>query len=184
MQSLKGKDDLSPHGLWPAYLDARPYPQFCPLAEDPQLPKGRKMHEFLKHGSCSGLSSKAYFAEEEKVLNSGPNKTLRHLLREKSGKVVAVRDLIDVAGGAERIAIMSNKFCQLQEVITCWSKKPDGTAGVQIDCPPHVLKSGRNSGVTEHRCVSLALESQQKGDEADKCAFISKELVNVLKGRK
>lgn len=61
------------HGLWPQYESG--YPEFCPSRQPDRVPDalGRGLmdiipsmgligHQWRKHGSCSGLSQKNYFA--------------------------------------------------------------------------------------------------------------------------
>jgi ribonuclease T2 len=61
------------HGLWPQ--NERGYPEFCPTRQSDRVPEslGRTImdiipsmgligHQWRKHGSCSGLSQKDYFA--------------------------------------------------------------------------------------------------------------------------
>lgn len=61
------------HGLWPQY--ERGYPEFCPSRQPDRVPDslGRSVmdiipsmgligHQWRKHGSCSGLGQKDYFA--------------------------------------------------------------------------------------------------------------------------
>lgn len=61
------------HGLWPQYH--RGYPESCWTKERPFVPRrtidgmldimpnpGLVIHEYKKHGTCSGLSPRAYFA--------------------------------------------------------------------------------------------------------------------------
>ncbi len=65
------------HGLWPQFRrgwpsDCRKAPRFVPDAVirevlDVMPSKGLAIHEWRKHGTCSGLSPRAYFALAEKL---------------------------------------------------------------------------------------------------------------------
>lgn len=179
-ESMTGVDDLSVHGLWPAYATAnkegRTYPAFCSNDSDASL-RGRAAHEWNKHGTCTPLSSKQYLDEESRVAEADALLDVRDLLATYSGEHVAIDEIYEEIGGAKRVALMASKFCQLQEITTCWSKNSDGTVGEQIDCPDHVLGSSRNSAILQG-CTRLALD---RADE--KCAFISRELLRVLKSQ-
>lgn len=63
--------DFTVHGLWPQY--ERGYPEYCDTRErDPSrrqtqdladlMPPGLALHQWRKHGRCSGLSAADYFA--------------------------------------------------------------------------------------------------------------------------
>ena len=68
------------HGLWPQYTKG--WPEFCDTSEDwiPQkliddvmdvMPSKRLIiHEWKKHGSCSGLSQKTYFKTVEQLFKA------------------------------------------------------------------------------------------------------------------
>lgn len=60
------------HGLWPQYKEG--FPESCPTAERPFVPdrvisemadvmpsRGLVIHQYRKHGTCSGLGPEAYF---------------------------------------------------------------------------------------------------------------------------
>jgi ribonuclease T2 len=60
------------HGLWPQY--ERGFPEFCPTGTSPFVPQGvidrmldimparpLVIHEYRKHGTCSGLEPRAYY---------------------------------------------------------------------------------------------------------------------------
>lgn len=66
------------HGLWPQF--ERGYPEFCPTADRPFVPertidrmrdimpaRGLIIHQFRKHGVCSGLDVDGYFALSRKL---------------------------------------------------------------------------------------------------------------------
>lgn len=66
------------HGLWPQY--EKGYPQDCPTRDRPFVPRpiidrmldimpapGLVIHEYKKHGTCSGLSPEGYFETARKL---------------------------------------------------------------------------------------------------------------------
>ena len=103
---------------------------------------------------------------------------IRNLLNSYAGDHIDTSEIVDAAKGNKRIAIMSNKYCQLQEVTTCFEKNSDNTVGNMIDCPTHVLSSNRNSAILQG-CYKLALDTS----EDQKCAFITKEVLSKLKNK-
>ena len=103
---------------------------------------------------------------------------IRNLLNSYAGDSIEISEIVENANGNKRIAMMSNKYCQLQEITTCWEKRPDNTVGNMIDCPSHVLSSSRNNAVLQG-CQKLALDTS----EDSKCAFITKELLAKLKSK-
>jgi ribonuclease T2 len=69
------------HGLWPQYEDG--WPENCPVRDKPWVPnelvnkmldimpsRSLIIHEFKKHGICTGLSSEAYFDTARKLYQS------------------------------------------------------------------------------------------------------------------
>jgi ribonuclease T2 len=69
------------HGLWPQY--EKGYPDFCPVSEPDRVPRalGEPMfdimpsmgligHQWKKHGSCSGLNQRDYFAKTRAAYDS------------------------------------------------------------------------------------------------------------------
>lgn len=186
-ENMEGMDDLAIHGLWPAYNEAdsggRTYPAFCDRSDMASATsgstlKGRAAHEWKKHGTCTTMSSTDYLTEEMRIADMMDSSisSIRDVLNNSAGDTVEVAQLQDEAGGPRRVALMTNQFCQLQEITTCWAKDAvSGRVGEQIDCPAHVLGSSRNSAVLQG-CTRVALD--QSGEQ---CAFISKEFLKILK---
>jgi ribonuclease T2 len=69
------------HGLWPQY--EKGYPELCRTARRPYVPQqvidnmldvmpatGLIIHEFRKHGTCSGLEAEAYFGTAKRLFQS------------------------------------------------------------------------------------------------------------------
>lgn len=183
-QDKDGVDDLTVHGLWPAYdgeRNGRTYPAFCDLGKNRKFSTTDKLasHEFLKHGTCTNMSFEAYMDEGVKLEDDDGMASMRDFLNGKAGEIVNVTDIFQEAGGNKRVAIQATPHCQLQELTTCWAKLADGTAGERIDCPPHVLGSGRNSAIL-NRCTKVSLEAS---NDDMSCSFISKELLKMMKSQ-
>ena len=103
-EGMLGSDDLSPHGLWPAFYGAdkkgRTYPAFC--REDICKDKNRAAHEWIKHGTCTLLDRNSYFEEEEKLTEKNENiLKLSDLLNSLAGERIAVTELHEEAGGKD-----------------------------------------------------------------------------------
>jgi ribonuclease I len=183
-QDKVGVDDLTIHGLWPAYSegrgkDGRTYPAFCNMGQTRKFSTSDKLaaHEYVKHGSCTSMTFDEYVEEGVRVEEDGASSVMRDFLNSRAGEVVNIDDIFEEAGGNKRVVVQATQYCQLQELTTCWRKAADGTVGEQMDCPAHVLGSGRNSAVLNN-CTKISLEAS---NEAMKCAFISKELLKILK---
>lgn len=69
------------HGLWPQYTEG--YPESCPTEGRPFVPnsvieamanvmpsRGLVIHQYRKHGTCSGLAPKAYFDTARRLFQS------------------------------------------------------------------------------------------------------------------
>lgn len=179
-ENMGSMDELATHGLWPAYMSAKKdgntYPSNCSskYTEFKKL-KGRSKHEWEKHGTCTSLNPDQYFDQEIHLEEHPILSDLNDNLNANSGKSISVEEIYQSTGSAKNIAIMTNKYCQLLEITTCWSKNQDGTPGVLIECPSHLLGSSRNSAVL-NGCKSVALEQSD-----NECQRISKDFLKVLK---
>src|SRR5690606_14831646 len=69
------------HGLWPQYSEG--FPESCPTPERPFVPnhvidemadvmpsRGLVIHQYRKHGTCSGLAPDAYFETARRLFHS------------------------------------------------------------------------------------------------------------------
>lgn len=119
------------HGLWPQY--ERGYPEFCdtqarvpertaerlaPLMPDP----GLVYYQWKKHGSCSGLSTEAYFAQLERAARSIriPRAALQRATQSSMRRIDLERAFIDLNPGLREDAISFECRRQnLREVRIC-----------------------------------------------------------------
>ena len=190
-ERMNGVNALMSHGLWPSYRTAvsvidkegNPasvlYPSFC--RADPSVAssvsglRGRRKHEWSKHGTCSGLSSSAYFQAESFVATGPQIRALQDYLQaivishhQESARsltsrppIVDVRAVQAMLGGPDRVAIKTSKFCVLQELTVCLARSDNASnsVGPQQSCPTHILNSDRNSAISMHGCETLVLEN-------------------------
>lgn len=163
---------LSLHGLWPSYSEKRngsPSPMDCHskakllttdlpreyidrapsfVDYDPKLHKGLvgplAKHEWKKHGTCSNLNPPDYFQAAVRAMDALPgDRGTPELLTKNVGGEVSQAELRKIYH--YQVGIKADKQCRLEEVTTCWAKKPDGNIGHQVNCPAHVMSGGRNN---------------------------------------
>ncbi len=111
---------------------------------------GLAHHEWRKHGSCSGLTPAAYFAEALRgMLACGGDRGTPPLLSRSVGGAIATDELR--GNYPRRVAVRADRSCRLAEVTTCWQRRSDGRLGAMIDCPASVMQSRDRT----KRCQSL-----------------------------
>lgn len=185
-QDKSGLDDLTIHGLWPAYYQAKvdtkkTFPSYCTIST-PSITAiagvhGHDLHEWKKHGTCSALDVTQYKEEGFKLENDTAILRMREHLNDTAGNILDLHDFLRLHGGNKKIAIMSTTHCQLKEITTCWAKEEGANkVGQQIDCPPHVLHSSRNSALL-YGCKKVILDAAANGE----CTFITKEFLQEMK---
>ena len=145
----------------------------------------RLWHQWMKHGSCSGLSPPQYF-QQEAVLGDGADmhnltrhvkavvQTCIHLhnnpkmptfeTKQPLPPILHLRALHILLGHDDnsKVAVKATGRCQLEEITTCWAKveghKGEAIVGGQIACPDSILRSARNSAGSLG-CTSVALDT-------------------------
>ena len=183
-------NSLVAHGLWPMRED-RTQVVNCKYADRAswQL-KGRKLHEYKKHGSCTELSSSLYFALEDQIMKRSEIKDLENtiLVNSKPESLVFGSShshpsvlVLDVAHlhGPTTIGVKASRLCQLQELLVCFEKTQSGLVGQQINCPDSALAFAESA--SNNQCRHLIVESAAVDTCKDKCSFIAKELQRNLK---
>lgn len=125
------------HGLWPQYETG--YPESCNTGRQPWVPsqlissmldimpaRGLVIHQYRKHGTCSGLAPDAYFGAARKVFQSiripprylNPQKPITVSPKEVEN------DFLKSNSGltADMISITCGRGNRLREVRICFSK--------------------------------------------------------------
>ncbi|WP_414692797.1 ribonuclease T2 family protein [Pararhizobium sp.] len=135
------------HGLWPQ--NERGYPEFCRTREPDRVPDalGRTLfdimpsmgligHEWRKHGSCSGLSQKDYFAvlraARERVSIPASLQTVRSQQRTSAADIETRLTTANPGLQANAIAVGCSAG-QVEEVRICFTKDLGFRACGEID---------------------------------------------------
>ena len=92
-------------------------------------------HEWIKHGTCSGLSQLDYFASALDSYVPTPG-----LIKLAEGDQVPKSALLSAYGGSRMVALVCDARHYLSEVRVCLGKDKDGTATGRIACNDAVLK--------------------------------------------
>lgn len=161
------KTSLTIHGLWPQYSSGG-YPSYCTKeafnASIPHLIGWNDMttywpdinfsendsrygafweHEWIKHGTCTGLDQYTYFTT---TLNMLKYKFITpKVISENIGLSVQKSVLIDALGGLNYVSLQCESEKHLSGVYTCW-KQVNGFPVAQIQCPSDVIKEETCTG--------------------------------------
>lgn len=114
--------------------------------------------------------------QEAHLVNAAPLQSARQYLLQNSKGSVETATLIRTLGGPNLAAIKVDRKCQLTEMTTCWAKGPGDRVASQVECPPALLASERNTAV-QYGCVRVLL------GEAGACMRVTDQMLKFLKGR-
>lgn len=129
------------HGLWPQF--ERGFPEFCPTADRPFVPertiermkdimpaRGLIIHQYRKHGVCSGMDPEGYFALSRKLYER--IKIPQRFLSPDQNQVVETDNVVDefVAANPGLKPDMLAVVCggpgnRLREVRVCFTPNGD-----------------------------------------------------------
>jgi ribonuclease T2 len=135
------------HGLWPQYEEG--YPEFCGDADESDLPAaltrsmldvmpdgGLIAYQWVKHGSCTGLSPEDYFAETRAAFERiGIPETNEFGSRDGSVSAEAIEEafITENPGLGEDGIAVSCKQGLLAEVRICLTRKLEFRACEEVD---------------------------------------------------
>mmetsp|Transcript_17895 Transcript_17895/g.32404 ORF Transcript_17895/g.32404 Transcript_17895/m.32404 type:complete len:340 (+) Transcript_17895:424-1443(+) len=155
------KPILTIHGLWPEWSDGS-WPSSCSIESfDPDLvykigtkrfylywpdvkagqgvPRyGLWEHEWVKHGTCSGLSQADYFKAtlDNSIPTPGIISAEGSVLSEGS---VSKQSLLDAFGYGGSLVTICNNRKFLSEVRVCFGVSNNGSPSGQIPCPSEIM---------------------------------------------
>ncbi len=125
------------HGLWPQYVKG--WPEFCRTARKPWvsreliasmldiMPSPKLViHEYKKHGTCSGLTPQAYYAQARAAFHRiriparylGPSKAVTVSPRQIESDFLKTNPEL----GPEMLSVACGRGKRLREVRICFSK--------------------------------------------------------------
>jgi len=126
------------HGLWPQYEHG--FPEYCRIKSRPWVPKkvisdmldimpspGLIIHEYKKHGTCAGLSARAYYNQARALFNKiiipdryvGPSETILVSPAEIESDFLKANPKMDV----DMISVTCGRRGRLREIRICFSKQ-------------------------------------------------------------
>jgi len=104
------------------------------------------VHEWTKHGTCSGLTQQDYFTQ---AINLSKLAGTPSLISSSIGLNISASSLRDSYGGASYVSLQCSGSSYLSGTYTCYSRNTDGTVGAQTACPSDVI--------AEDTCTSTTL---------------------------
>ncbi len=147
------------HGLWPQY--EKGWPDSCRTPRRPFVPepvisnmldimpsRGLIIHEYRKHGVCSGLNAEDYFATSRRIFNSvklpeayrNPFETIT----STPGDLVAAFAKANPQLSAENIAVVcEGRNGRLKEVRICFAKGGEPRACGDNESPRRLCQADR-----------------------------------------
>ncbi len=129
------------HGLWPQY-EKRGWPEFCNTRGKPYVPngiinsmmdimpsRGLIIHQFKKHGTCTGMNPETYFKATRIAYNNV--KIPKELSTASKDQLMTPRELVTkflsinptLTAGAIQVVCKRGNANQLKEIKVCMNKK-------------------------------------------------------------
>jgi ribonuclease T2 len=124
-------------------------------------------HEWPKHGSCTGLDARTYFAEAVQALLALPgDQGTPAALANNVGGRVAVSELRSAFGASNSVVLGCDNSCNLTDVGVCLGADGLGHVTTPVPCPNNVTGSPSNSCVgtgPQPRCANVSIQQASTG---------------------
>jgi ribonuclease T2 len=115
-------------------------------------------HEWPKHGSCTGMTSSAYFRAALDAMKSLPGEGTPDKLRAAIGADVAADELVRGFGvPADSVLLGCDAHCRLQQISFCLAHDASGKPTTPIACPVNTTNSRYDNGCVTRRCERIAI---------------------------
>ena len=178
------------HGLWPNYTEAQApgkthaWPQFCggfahcETTEDASCAPGVAVppalaalapayvdgtlatHEWSKHGSCTSMTPKDFFAAELAAIHSIPHDATPETVRAAAGHDMARDELQRAFGVApETVVLGCTATCELTQVAFCVGKDERDRPTFPTPCTRSVTSSDYDNGCIVRSCERIRIRA-------------------------
>ena len=147
------------HGLWPQYEQG--FPESCPTRERPFVPervisdmadimpsRGLVIHQYRKHGTCSGLAPEAYFDKSRRLYRSI---TVPNRFRNPTDvQFLSPQDVIDAFAAANpkldpdmMAVVCAGPGSRFRELRVCFSKTGEPTRCGRNEAQQRLCRTSR-----------------------------------------
>ena len=176
------------HGLWPNYTEAQAvgqpqaWPQFCGAfahcagREDASCAPGVAVpadlaafapayvtgtlatHEWSKHGSCTRMAPREFFAAELAAIHSIPHDANPDAVRAAAGHDLALDELQRAFGiSPESVVLGCTASCELSQVAFCLGKDDRDRPTGATPCTASVTASDYDNGCVVRHCERVRI---------------------------
>lgn len=117
-------------------------------------------HEWPKHGSCTGLTAKAYFSQAINALWALPgDHGTPKKLADAIGKKIKATALRAAFEHPESVVLSCDAKCNLSQVGICLASGADGLPNGRTACPKNVTNSSYDNGCfIKNRCKDISVQ--------------------------
>lgn len=116
-------------------------------------------HEWAKHGSCTGLTSKVYFNAAISLFSKIPgDRGTPSVISNNLGKQVPLETLRSAFGDPKSTLLRCNAQCQLQGVGICFAHNSKYLPTRRIPCPQNTQTSSYDNGCVLQNCKHVMIQ--------------------------
>lgn len=119
------------------------------------------VHEWPKHGSCTGLDAATYFRAGIDAMKRLPgDEGTPAPLRAAVGKSISVAELQGAFGGPPSSVLLGcDRKCRLSQVSVCLGHDAKGLPTTPVACPSNTTTSDYDNGCVTHGCAEVLVQA-------------------------